>query len=77
MGMPFRGLIYLGANTIVTLAQSIESTKSKGLSSTLEFAQIAASIQMKYAGCNMTPHHLAGDNYQPKPTVDPIFIRKL
>ncbi len=48
----------------------------KGYSNSTSFRKMKASVKKLTQECNMTPHHLTGEDFRPKPFVDDSFIRK-
>jgi SGNH domain (fused to AT3 domains) len=67
LSKPLEGKLYVG-----TKWASKEATASKILASYPNIYQRANDLRIK---CNMTPHHLTGSAYRPKPLVDSAFLR--
>ncbi len=75
LALPLQSLIYGG----VMKSSEIDLTKGSpvrndGVSSLPEFGEISREVISSTRTCNMTPHHLTGKSYQPKPQIDRKFI---
>ncbi len=73
LAIPLKGRLYLGDRAL-----AIESPVSAILQSSWIKKRDKQSLQLSQdiRNCNMTPHHLRGAAYAPKPAVDKKFIRR-
>jgi peptidoglycan/LPS O-acetylase OafA/YrhL len=72
IGVPFKGNIYSGKNT-VQIERYSSNNESKNLTSPSSFDE---SLRIKWQGCNLTPYYLGGNDYRSRPIVDQSFISK-
>ena len=75
MGIPLKGYLYTGISE-AKHTQTSSNSNGGSIYSSNEFAEISTVTDDIKSRCNMTPHHLAGESYQPKPNVDSNFIGK-
>lgn len=73
LGVKLRTSLFLG-DTRHNVASLAGTTASSGVSRSPAYSDAERQVQAQLRTCNMTPHHLTGKAYRPKPQVDRAFV---